>query len=184
MRKAHKSSVKHKETIVPGWIWYLQMFCYFDHLHGFINWFHFVFLLRKLDGHGQIFKSQWTSWRYSLRNREYLILGSAEQWMRYLLDLSDQKPQNQNSQNPQFAFKQLLPLLFDHVFWHVTLSWCSDYFRPRSWYFAFKHTSKPGKGLKWSLWINAILETLCSSVLTNGTELYFTLLNGTAMTWC
>lgn len=36
--------------------------------------------------------------------------------MRYLLDLSDQKPQNQNSQNPQFAFKQLLPLLFDHVF--------------------------------------------------------------------
>jgi len=43
MKKAHKSSVKHKATIVPKWIWYLQMFCYFDHLRGFINLIRFVF---------------------------------------------------------------------------------------------------------------------------------------------
>lgn len=66
-------------------------------------------------------------------------------------------------------------MLFDHAFWHVIISWCSDYIRLRyrPWYFAFKHTSKPGKGLKWSTWINASPQTLCSCGWQFGWQLYF-----------
>ena len=93
-----------------------------------LTWFNksnsLCLLLRKLNGrfwdvweHGQIFKSQWSLWRYSLRNMEYLILGSAEQWMRSLQDLSKQKPQNQSSQNLQLLFNNSclysLIVLFD-----------------------------------------------------------------------
>lgn len=84
---------------------------------------------------------------------------------RVLRDLGNQKPQTQSPQSPA-AFKQLLPLLLDHALWHITISWCSDHFRPsyRSQYFAFNHTSQPGRGLEWPVWICATPELLCGCV--------------------
>lgn len=140
-----------------------------------LTWFNksnsLCLLLRKLNGlfwdlweHGQIFKSQWSLWRYSLRNMEYLILESAEQWMRSLQDLSNQKPQNHSSQNLQLLLNSsclysliMLPDTSPFLEVGTTSGPGTDLDT-----LPFKRTSKPGKGLKRLTRINAIPETLCS----------------------